>query len=102
MRGNYIIINIILIVLISTGNIIASLYVKSSRCDSNMGKIVEVVNDEIFTIAVCNDIKVFKEFSYCYGVAEGDEVVFDWFTHNCRFVGFTVLRNGVRCGVLCP
>ena len=96
------VIGIIMTMLVISGNLHASLYAESSLCNNNMGKVLDVVDDEVFTITVCDEVKVFKEFSYCYGVEEGDAVIFDGFTANCELVGFTVVRNGVQCGVLCP
>jgi len=92
----------IITVFVTPGYLHASLYAESSHCNSNMGKVLDVVDDELFTISVCNEVKVFKELSYCYGVEEGDAVIFDGFADKCELVSFRVVRNGVQCGVLCP
>jgi hypothetical protein len=96
-----IVISIILTVLLTCGYVYASLYAEYSSCDSMVGKVLRVVNDEVFTISVCEDVKVFREFSFCYNVEPGDTVIFDGKTDRCEVVGFTVVRNEVQCGVLC-
>ena len=75
---------------------------EAQACLSYSGKVINVINDELFAISVCSSEKVFKEFSYCFGVQEGDKVVFHSNPENCEMSGFTVLRNDVQCGVLCP
>jgi hypothetical protein len=80
----------------------AALYAKSSQCYSNTGKVISVLDNELFTIEICDEIKVFKEFSYCYSVEEGDAVLFDGNPDKCDIVSFTVMSNGVQCGVICP
>jgi hypothetical protein len=87
---------------LTPGMVNAALYAQSSSCNSSIGKVLTVTNDEIFSIVTCNEVGVFNELSYCYGVEEGDEVVFHWSPQNCELVSFTVLRNGVQCGVWCP
>ena len=103
-RKIYIVSSIIVlsVLYVTPGRIQATLYAQSSNCNSNIGTVLTVTNDELFTIANCNDVRVFSEFSYCYGVKKGDEVVFHWNPQSCDFVSFTVLRNGVQCGVWCP
>jgi hypothetical protein len=96
-----IIVSVSLIVLVMCGYVYASLYAEYSQCNSAVGKVLNVVNDELFTIAVCDDVKEFKEFSYCYNVEAGDTVLFDGSPDKCNVVGFTVARNEVQCGVLC-
>ncbi len=93
---------ILLAFLVSPGNGDASLYAEAFSCNKFQGTVVDVVNDEEFTIAVCEETFKFREFSYCYNVESGDTVVFDWSPDNCDVVSFTVQRNGVQCGVLCP
>jgi hypothetical protein len=93
---------VLIILYLTPGNIHATLYAQSPNCNNKMGKVLTVINDELFTIVNCSDVGVFSEFSYCYGVKEGDEVVFHWNPQNCELVSFTVLRNGVQCGVWCP
>jgi len=95
------ILHIGLFLILVTGNVYAKFYAEAQMCDSSTGEVQEVVNDELFKISVCNDIKVFKEFSYCYGVEKGDYVIFHSNPDNCEMIGFTVLRNDVQCGVLC-
>ncbi len=90
-----------LLLLLMGGHAYASLYAEAQLCSSTTGEVLEVTNDEIFKIAVCNQIKVFKEFSYCYGVEKGDRVSFDSNPGDCEMTGFTVMRNAVQCGVLC-
>jgi hypothetical protein len=90
-----------MLLLLAAGYACASLYAEVQLCSSRTGEVLEVIDDEIFKISVCNKMKVFKEFSYCYGVAKGDLVMFDDNTGNCDMTGFTVLRNEVQCGVLC-
>ena len=92
---------IILIVLVTCGYVYASLYAEYSSCNSTVGKVLKVVNDEIFTISVCDEVKEFREFSYCFNVQAGDTVFFDGNPDKCEIVGFTVVRNDVQCGVLC-
>ena len=90
-----------LLLLLTGGHASASLYAEAQLCSSTTGEVLEVINDEIFKISVCKDIKVFKEFSYCYGVEKGDTVFFDSNPGACEVTGFTVMRNDVQCGVLC-
>ena len=87
---------------LTPGIVQAALYAQAANCNSSLGKVLTVTNHEIFSIATCNEVSVFNELSYCYGVEEGDEVVFHWSPQNCELVSFTVLRNGVQCGVWCP
>ena len=75
---------------------------ETQTCVSHSGQVINVVNDEVFTISVCSSEKVFREFSYCYGVQKGDKVMFHSNPEQCEMTGFTVLRNDVQCGVLCP
>jgi hypothetical protein len=91
-----------MVLLMSSGNTHASLYAEASSCNIFQGTVVDIVNDEEFTISVCEDTIKYKEFSYCYGVDIGDTVIFDWSPDNCDVLSFTVLKNGVQCGVLCP
>jgi hypothetical protein len=93
---------IILITFMTSGNVHARSHEEMNRCISRMGKVLNVVNNEFFTIAICDEVKIFKEFSYCWGVNEGDTVIFDWDHHNCEIISFSVLNNGTQCGVLCP
>jgi hypothetical protein len=60
------------------------------------------MNDDLFTIKTCIDTRTYTEFTYCYGVEEGDKVVFDGSPQDCEFVGFTVLINRTQCAVWCP
>jgi hypothetical protein len=90
------------ILYLTSGNMHAAIHEGSSDCDNNIGTVLTVVNDELFTIKTCGGTRTYTEFSYCYEVEEGDTVVFDWDPQNCEFVGFTVLHNGVQCGVWCP
>ncbi len=70
-------------------------------CNNRTGIVMKVVNDELFTISVCNKMRVFKEFSYCYGIEIGDTVLFDNNIDDCVMISFTDLRNDVQCGLLC-
>jgi hypothetical protein len=90
------------ILYLTSGNMHAAIHEGSSDCDNNIGTVLTVDNDELFTIKTCGGTRTYTEFSYCYEVEEGDTVVFDWDPQNCEFVGFTVLHNGVQCGVWCP
>jgi hypothetical protein len=90
------------ILYLTSGNMHAAIHEGSSDCDNNIGTVLTVVNDELFTIKTCGGTRTYTEFSYCYEMEEGDTVVFDWDPQNCEFVGFTVLHNGVQCGVWCP
>ena len=101
MKLKYILGVIVWLILITSGIIHANFYADASACNEFMGKILDIVNNEEFTIEVCNDVKVFKEFSYCYDVEKGDTVIFDGNPGKCNFVGFTVIGNGIQCGVLC-
>jgi hypothetical protein len=101
MMGNYMIF-ILLITFMTSGNVHASTHEEKNRCNSKMGKVLKVVNNEFFTIAICDEVKTFTAFSYCWGVNEGDTVIFDWDHHGCEIVSFSVLNNGEQCGVLCP
>ncbi len=92
---------ILFITLMISGAAQASLYASASTCNKFMGEILEVVDNEKFTISVCKDEKVFKEFSYCYEVEKGNTVIFDGDPDNCEFISFTVVGNGIQCGVLC-
>ena len=93
----------ILILLLLAGQASPSFHAKAEEqiCVDSTGKILEVVNNELFTISVCDSNKVFKEFSYCYGVEKGDMVIFDSNPDDCVMTGFTVMKNNVQCGVLC-
>jgi len=97
----FIVISIVLTLAVTCGYVYASLYAEYAPCNSTVGKVLKVVNDELFTISVCDDVKEFKEFSYCYNVEAGDTVFFDGNPDKCEVVGFTVARNEVQCGVLC-
>lgn len=94
--------SIVMIMILIGGHPYASMYAEFSLCTSTVGKVLEVVNDEVFTISVCDTVKSYEEFSYCYNVEEGDIVVFDGNPVKCDVIGFTVTRNDVRCGVICP
>ena len=89
------------LLLLASVNVYASIYAEADTCISSTGKVLEAVNDELFTVEFCGDVRVFKEFSYCYGVANGDIVLFDSSPVKCEMTGFTVIRNDVQCGVLC-
>jgi len=93
----------ILILLLLSGQVPASYHAEAEAqiCINRTGEVLEVVNNELFTIAVCNSIKVFKEFSYCYGVEKGDMVLFDSNPDDCVMTGFTVMKDNIQCGVLC-
>jgi hypothetical protein len=102
--GRYILLGITLVTflnLVSSKSSNASLYAQSSS-GNTLGTVLNVVNDEIFTIAVCNGEKVYKEFSYCFEVRKGDMVIFDWDPCNCDVVSFKVLNSDIQCGVFCP
>ena len=101
MKIKYTLAGILLIILMTSGIAYADLYAGTSSCNVFMGKVLDIVDNEVFTIAVCEDTKVFKEFSYCYEVEKGDSVIFDGDPGNCDFVSFTVIGNGIQCGVLC-
>ena len=90
------------ILYLTSGNMHAAFHEESSSCGNGMGTVLTVINHELFTIKKCNDTRTYTEFSYCYEVEEGDKVVFDGNPQDCEFVGFTVLNNGVQCGVWCP
>jgi hypothetical protein len=92
---------ILLITILISGNIHARLYVENDFCNSTMGKVLNVVNNEFFTIKICDEAKTFEEFSYCYGVKDGDTVIFETYRDNCDVVSFSVLGNGTQCGVRC-
>jgi hypothetical protein len=70
-------------------------------CNPMNGTVMKIVNDEEFTISICDASKVFRALSYCYEVEEEDEVIFDSITKNCKILSITVIRNEVQCGVLC-
>ena len=93
---------IMLSLVVLSGDSSATLYAQSSPCNERVGKVLGVAGNESFEIEVCEKVSVYKEFSYCYGVKEGDAVLFDGMPDDCELVGFTVIRNGVQCGVLCP
>lgn len=95
-------IGVALVMLLTSGYLHASLRAEDSPCSGIQGKVVEVVDNEVFTISVCEKVKVFEEFSYCYDVEAGDSVFFDGDPARCEVTGFTVMRNGVQCGVMCP
>lgn len=97
----YILLGITLVTFLNAVSSNASLYAQSSS-GNMLGTVLNVVNDEIFTIAVCNGEKVFKEFSYCFEVRKGDMVIFDWDPCNCTVVSFKVLNSDIQCGVFCP
>ena len=94
---------IFIVILFITGSGHAAYHAaaEAQACLSNTGEVLHVVNDELFTISVCSSEKVFKEFSFCFGVQEGDTVMFHSNPENCEMTGFTVLRNDVQCGVHC-
>ena len=98
-----IVITIFLILLLLTGQVSASYHAEAEAqiCNNSAGEVLEKVNNEFFSISICDNIKVFKEFSYCYGVEKGDMVFFDSNPDDCVMNGFTVMRNDVQCGVLC-
>ncbi|MEN8264366.1 MAG: hypothetical protein ABFR82_12980 [Nitrospirota bacterium] len=85
----------ILIILMTSGIVHANLYANASSCNKFMGEVLDIVDNEVFTIAVCEDVKVFKEFSYCYEVEKGDSVIFNGDPGNCDFISFTVIGNGI-------
>jgi hypothetical protein len=101
MMGKYIIF-IILITLMTSGNVHARSHEEINRCISRMGNVLNVVNNEFFTIQICGNVKIFKALSYCWEVDEEDTVIFDWDHHNCEIISFSVLDKGTQCGVLCP
>lgn len=101
MKIRCILAGILFITLMISGAAQASLYANATTCNKFMGEILEVVDNEKFTISVCEDEKVFKEFSYCYEVEKGNTVIFDGDPGNCEFISFTVVGNGIQCGVLC-
>ena len=74
----------------------------SSRCNHEVGTVLNVMNEEFFMIEVCDEVKTFEELSFCYGIIAGDTVMFEWDYRNCDVVSFTVVRTGVQCGVWCP
>ena len=94
---------ILIVILSISGSSLAAYHAaaETQACLSYTGEVLNVVNDELFTISVCSSEKVLKEFSYCYGVQKGDQVIFHSNPENCETTGFTVLRNDVQCGVLC-
>ncbi len=93
----------ILVLFLLTGQGAASYHAEAEAqiCNNSTGEVMEKVNNELFTISVCDNMKVFKEFSYGYGVEKGDMVFFDSNPDDCVMNGFTVMRNDVQCGVLC-
>jgi hypothetical protein len=101
MMGNYMIF-ILLVTFITSGNVHTRTHEEMDLCTSRMGKVLKVVNNEFFTIEICDEVKTFAALSYCYGVDIGDTVIFDWDHHNCEIISFSVLKNGEQCGVLCP
>jgi hypothetical protein len=96
------VISTVLLMLLTAGHLYASLHAEYSPCSGIQGKVIEVKDNEVFTISVCEKVKVFREFSYCYDVEAGDSVFFDGDPTRCEVTGFTVIRNGVQCGVMCP
>ena len=96
-----IMVSIFLMLTVTVGYVYAALYAEYDPCNSTVGKVLKVVNDEFFTISVCDEVREFKEFSYCYNVQAGDTVFFDGDPDKCDVVSFTVARNEVQCGVLC-
>lgn len=99
--GKYMII-MLLFTFLHSGSVHARLYAETKRCNSTMGTVMNVVDNESFTLKICDDVKTFEAFSYCYEVNEGDTVIFEWDHHNCEILSFSVLGNGTQCGVLCP
>ncbi len=98
----YVFLPLMILLLINPGDLPATLYAESSPCNDITGEVLNIENDEMFRIAVCDEVMEFKEFSYCYGVQVGDAVIFESIPGNCEVVSFTVLRNNVQCGVICP
>jgi hypothetical protein len=101
MTVKYILV-ILLITFLTLGNVHARSHAEMNSCNSRMGKVQKVVNNEFFTIEICDEVNTFVELSYCYGIQEGDTVIFDGDHHNCEVISFSVLGNGTQCGVLCP
>lgn len=101
MRKKMMIVSIFLVLLVICGYGYATLYAEYSPCNNTIGKVLNVVNDEFFTISVCDEIKEFREFSYCFNVEAGDTVIFNGNPDKCEVVSFTVARNDVQCGVFC-
>ena len=93
---------VVVVMLLTSSYLYASLHAENSPCAGIQGKVIEVLDDEVFTISVCDHVKVFREFSYCYDVEAGDSVFFDGDPTRCDVTEFTVMRNGVQCGVICP
>jgi hypothetical protein len=85
----------------TSGNIHASYHEEKNRCNSAMGMVLNVVNNEFFEISICDEVKTYTAFSFCWEVNEGDVVIFDSDYYNCKIISFSVLTSGEQCGVLC-
>ena len=90
------------ITFITSRNVQARFHTEMNGCNIRVGMVLSVVNDELFTIKICDEVKIFEEFSYCFGVHDGDRVIFNWDPLNCKINSFSVLKKGTQCGVLCP
>jgi hypothetical protein len=84
--------------------IIAALLLASSAALAdwdNPGAVIAQANDETFVIATNFGNVIMKAQSYCFGIREGDKVLFERMPYGCAWNKFVVLRTGKTCSVWC-
>lgn len=64
------------------------------------GSVVSAVNDETFVIETIGGRAIFKARTYCFGVNDGDQVVFTKSPNVCVSNTF-VTKSGNKCDVWC-
>lgn len=68
--------------------------------DALAGVVISAANDETFIIETSSGRDVFKARTYCFGISDGDEVVFAKSPGVCTSNTF-VTKSGEACEVWC-
>jgi len=70
--------------------------------DTEKGRVIKAVNDEKFVIETRWGTQIFEASTFCFGIRDGEEVIFTESTAVCVSNTFIGLKSGKKCEVWCP